>query len=156
MRPLCLASFAMVAAFGTSHAQPTGTPVPTRDLVAALIDTLRDADVEVRTYAATALAAVGTDAVEPLVATLSDKNPAARAAAAYALGQMGAPAAPGTAALVKALKDEVADVRRQSAQAIGRILLAQKPPATSLFQPLPTPPDAAPPPAFPAPEKPRP
>ena len=68
-------------------------------------------------------------------------------------GQMGADAAPAATALVKSLRDSETDVRRQAAQALGRILLAQRLPVIPA-QPLllpPTPP--VPPPVFPS-EKP--
>src|SRR3954462_9224775 len=105
--------------------EPPKLPVPVPDLVKALIDTLKDADGELRIYAGNALAAIGPPAVEALTTTLSDPNRDARAAAAYALGQMGADAAPAATALVKALKDSEIDVRRQSAQALSRIVLSQ-------------------------------
>lgn len=146
MRHLCLSALAIVGLAGEVRPQSPAPPLATRDLIAALIDTLRDTDVEVRTYAAVALAAVGGEAVDPLVTTLTDKNSSARAAAAYALGVMGAPATPGIPPLVKTLKDESSDVRRQAAQALGRILTAQKAPTGTLFQPAPRPPDPLPPP----------
>lgn len=146
VRRLCVTVFVILTLTLPVWSQAPVPPVTTRDLVAALIDTLRDPDVEVRTYGAIALAAVGAEAVDPLVTTLADKNPSARAAAAYSLGVMGAPATPGIAALVKTLKDESTDVRRQAAQALGRILSAQKAPSGTLFQPVPRPPEPLPPP----------
>lgn len=152
MRPFGLTALFVGCLIGDVRSQSPAPPPAVREVVAALIDTLRDNDVEVRTYAAVALAAVGVEAVDPLVAMLTDKNTAARAAAAYALGVMGAPATPSIAALVKILKDDSTDVRRQAAQALGRILTAQKAPSGSLFQPVPRPPDPLPPPpAIPAP-----
>src|SRR5207237_602791 len=84
-----------------------------------LIDALKDADYEVRYYVATALSAIGGDAVDPLIQALEDKLATTRSAAAYALGQLGAVAAPATAALLKALKDTDTDVRRNAALALG-------------------------------------
>ena len=55
------------------QALPPVTPVPTRDVVGALIDALKDADYEVRYYVATALSAIGGDAVDPLIQALEDK-----------------------------------------------------------------------------------
>lgn len=125
-------------------------PVPTPDLVSALIDVLKDTDPEVRINAGNALAAIGAPAVDPLINTLSHRNREARSAAAFALGQMGAEAAPAATALVRALKDADTDVRRHSAQALSRIILAHRIPPG--LMPPPNPP-AVPPPVFPT-EKP--
>jgi len=132
-------------------AQPPEPPkLPVPDLVKALIDTLKDADGEVRIYAGNALAAIGQPAVELLTTTLSDPNRDARAAAAYALGQMGADGAPATTALVKALKDSEIDVRRQAAQALSRIVLSQRLPSLPVQPLLPPPTPPVPPPVFPS------
>jgi hypothetical protein len=144
----------LLATAGRAAAQPPPVgadpkpvlPVPTRDLVPALIDALRDPDSDVRLNAAVALAAVGPDAVESLTAALNDRNPDARAGAAYALGLIGAPAAPATAELIKKLKDDETEVRRQTAQALGRIVAASRYPIVG------TPPTLGPvppPPVFP-------
>jgi HEAT repeat protein len=125
-------------------------PVPTPDLVAALIDVLKDADPEVRINAGNALAAIGSPAVNSLINALNHRNREARSAAAYALGQMGAEAAPAATALVRALKDVDTDVRRQAAQALSRIILAQRIPPALI---PPANPPATPPPVFPT-EKP--
>src|SRR4051812_13645340 len=117
--------------------------VPVRDLVPALIESLHDADADVRQYAAVALAAVGPEAVEPLTSALREKNPDARAAAAYALGLIGAPAVSASAELVKALKDDEREVRRQTALALGRIVTAARYPAAGVpatLAPVPPPP----------------
>lgn len=131
-------------------------PVATKTIVAALIGALQDSDLEVRTNAAVALANVGNDAVEALTATLADRNKDARAAAAYALGQIGGPAASATESLMKALKDEDKEVRRQSAQALSRIIAGTKAQSgeRTLTPPVPIPPGDAPPPIFPS-EKPK-
>ena len=126
-------------------------PVTTRDLITALIESLRDTDSEVRLYAAAALGNIGAEAVAPLTTALQDPTREARAAAAYALGQIGAPARPATPSLMKALKDGEKEVRRQAAQALGRIIAAERMPS-STYATMPTP---APPPVFP-PETPRP
>jgi HEAT repeat protein len=132
-------------------AQPPEPPkLPVPDLVKALIDTLKDADGEVRIYAGNALAAIGQPAVESLTTTLSDPNRDARAAAAYALGQMGADAAPATTALVKSLKDSEIDVRRQAAQALSRIVLSQRLPSLPVQPLLPQLTAPVPPPVFPS------
>ncbi len=155
MRPLRFAVLVAAVAAGRSIAQPPpepptpALPVPTRTLVAALIESLADPDGEVRINAAVALANVGADAVEPLTAALRDKNRDARAAAAYALGQLGGPAAPATEALMRALKDEAAEVRRQAAQALARIVAGTRPQAGEPRPLAPPVPLDVPPPAFP-------
>jgi HEAT repeat protein len=157
MRPLRLALLLAAFAAARTVAQPPpepptpALPVPTRTLVTALIAVLGDLDGEVRLSAAVALANVGAEAVEPLTATLSDKNSDARASAAYGLGLIGGPAAPATEALIKALKDEEREVRRQAAQALARIVAGTKPQSAtgeprSLAPPVPI---DAPPPVFP-------
>lgn len=151
MRPLHLAAVTVLTLVGPVWPQVPTPPLATREIVAALIDTLRDPDVEVRTYSAVALAAVGTEAVDPLIVTLADKNPSARAYAAYSLGVMGSPAAPSIGPLVKTLKDESTDVRRQAAQALSRILSAQKVSTGTLLSPAPRPSEMPPSPMFPAP-----
>jgi HEAT repeat protein len=118
-------------------------PVP--DLVQALTETLKDTDPDARVNAAIALAAIGAPAVDALTAALGDPNRDGRAAAAYSLGVMGADATPAVPTLVKSLKDAEADVRRQAAQALSRILLSQRL-STPGPQVMPPPP---PPPVFP-------
>jgi hypothetical protein len=154
MRPLAL--LVVLTAAARLPAQPppeppTPTlPIPTRTLVTALVESLADADGEVRVNAAVALAYAGADAVEPLIATLKHKNQYARAAAAYGLGQIGGPAAAATEPLLRALKDEDKEVRRQAAQALARIVAGTRPQST-IGEPrlLPPVPIDAPPPAFP-------
>jgi HEAT repeat protein len=139
------------------QAMPPATPVPTREVVAALIDALKDADYEVRYYVATALSTLGSDAVEPLIRALEDKSATTRSAAAYALGQLGPGAAPATAALLKALKDTDTDVRRNAALALGRIIASVRANALVAEPALPPlPPPTAPPPNFPDVRPPRP
>jgi HEAT repeat protein len=147
--PLVLAGLLSVPA-AAQPPEPLKLPMPVPDLVKALIDVLKDADAEVRINAGNALAAIGPSAVEALTTALGDPNRDARSAAAYALGTMGSDAAPAVPSLVKSLKDAETDVRRQSAQALGRILLAQRFPSAPV-QPPPLP--LPPPPVFPS-EKP--
>src|SRR5437868_4811924 len=85
--------------------EPAKLPVPTQELIKALVEVLKDADAEVRINSANALGAIGPPAVDALTAALGDPNRDARAAAAYALGQMGSDGSPAAAALIKALKD---------------------------------------------------
>jgi HEAT repeat protein len=120
-------------------------PLPVPDLVRALVEALKDTDPEARIGAGNALAAIGAPAVDALTAALAEPNHDGRAAAAYALGVMGADATPAIPALVKALKDAEADVRRQAAQGLSRILISQR--VTTSGQPIVLPPP--PPPVFP-------
>jgi HEAT repeat protein len=150
MRALAVIVLMEVVAGGAVAQTPEPPKLPVPDLVKALIDTLKDADGEVRIYSGNALAAIGPPAVEALTTTLSDPNRDARAAAAYALGQMGADAAPATAALVKALKDSEIDVRRQAAQALSRIVLSQRLPTIPIQPLLPLQQPSVPPPVFPS------
>ena len=152
MRPLAFTIFLTIAGQVPSQPPDPPTPVlpiPTRDVVAALIESLGDADPEVRQNAAVSLAYAGTDAVEPLTNTLRGANHDARAAAAYALGQIGGPAAPATPALVKALKDDDKEVRRQASQALGRIIAGTRPQPSEQRPLTPPVPVDAPPPVFP-------
>lgn len=159
MRPFQISLFLIAFNAGRLPAQPPPDgpgpilPIPTRIVVAGLIESLSDSDPEVRQNAAVSLSSVGADAVRALTDTLGGTNRDARAAAAYALGQIGGPAAPATEALLKALKDEDKDVRRQAAQSLGRIVAGAKP-APPEPKPLAPPvPVDSPPPVFPS-EKP--
>jgi hypothetical protein len=153
MRPLAIVLF--LTAAGRLSAQPPPDPptpvlpIPTRTVVAALIESLSDSDPEVRQNAAVSLSNVGAEAVEALTNTLRGTNRDARAAAAYALGQIGGPAAPASEALVKALKDEEKEVRRQAAQALGRIVAGARPQSGEQRQLIPPMPLDAPAPVFP-------
>ena len=140
--------FVMCLALPCTAAQPPGSlklPMPVPDLVQALTETLKDTDPDARVNAAIALAAIGAPAVDALTAALGDPNRDGRAAAAYSLGVMGGEATPAVPTLVKSLKDAEADVRRQAAQALSRILLSQRL-STPGPQVVPPPP---PPPVFP-------
>jgi len=68
------------------------------------------------------------------------------------LGQIGGPAAAATEPLMRALKDEDREVRRQAAQALARIVAGTKPSSAATSEPrslTPPVPIDAPPPAFP-------
>ena len=95
-----------------------------KELVAALIDNLDDADAEVRQAVAMALGKVGRQAVSPLVGVLKDKDKSAslRANAAYALGQIGSSAQEALPELTKALKEKDKELRKRAAYAIGNIV----------------------------------
>jgi HEAT repeat protein len=122
--------------------EPLKLPLPLTDLVKSLVETLKDTDADARVNAGIALAAIGSPAVDALTAALGESNRDARAAAAYALGVMGADATPAMPTLVRALKDVEADVRRQAAQALSRILLSQRrsPSGATVVVPPPPPP----------------
>src|SRR5262245_27106821 len=96
------------------------------DVVGPLVAALREPDVEVRSYSAYALAAIGAPAVEPIIKMLDDPDHVARAGAAYALGQFGQVAAPAKEKLLRALKDQDRDVRRQAAYALSKLLTAER------------------------------
>jgi hypothetical protein len=131
----------LVALAATAWAQPkepptppAGVPEPTapygppslareyKELIPSLIDALKDTDPEVRQHTAMALAALGREALAALTKALEDPVKEKRAAAAYALGQMGYNAHDAVPALLKALKDDEAVVRRSASQAINRVL----------------------------------
>jgi hypothetical protein len=128
------------------QARPVPPPVANDDaVIPALIEVLRDNDQDTRQYAAMALAAMGSRAVEPLIGALKDKSRERRAAAAYALGQIGPPARAAIPALVQTLKDDSPTVRRQAAYALSRIVGADN--ANAIIQS----PPGAPEPMFPQP-----
>lgn len=115
-----------------------GVQVPDPPVIPTLMNTLRDPDLETRSYAATALAALGEQVVAPLMESLKDKDRNARAGAAYALSQLGVAAGPAKPLLLAALKDEDKDVRRQAAYALSRLLTAERdrPVATTAPEPV--------------------
>ena len=77
--------------------------------VAALSESLKDADPVVRLQTCRALAYMGAqakDAVLPLTQSLNDPEKAVREGAAAALGQIGEPAAPAVPALIQMLRGQ--------------------------------------------------
>jgi HEAT repeat protein len=109
--------------FGAAAMATSAQPVPTDDqVIATLIDALKDTDPDVRTNLSAALAKFGAVAVEPLVKALKDDSAGRRAGAAYALGQLGSQAKPALPQLLELLKDEQVEVRRQVSFAISRIV----------------------------------
>ena len=116
MRRLCLA--VSIALVGSVRADSP----PPDPLVTALIETLGDADQEVRQNAGIALGSVGPRAVPSLLAVLGDGNPNRRAGAAYALGRIGHGSREAVPALASALRDKDVNVRRQASLALGRVL----------------------------------
>jgi hypothetical protein len=95
-----------------------------KELVAALIEVLDDADADVRQEVAAALGKVGRQAVSPLLGILKDKekSAAARANAAFALGHVGPQAQEAIPELTKALKEKDKDLRKRAAFALGNIV----------------------------------
>lgn len=93
-----------------------------KDLIPSLIEALKDTEADVRLGAAHALASLGKEAVPSLMETLSHKDKNLRAFAIYALGQAGKPAGPAIPLLIKAIKDEDKEVRRQAVGALQKII----------------------------------
>src|SRR6266568_1958210 len=134
--PALLIAFAAISV--AQPAEPPRTPSPPpfgppgpygesmaqhyKDLIPSLLDALKDTDSEVRQHTAMALASLGHEAIGPLTKALEDPVKEKRAGAAYALGQMGYNAHEAIPALLKALKDDEALVRRSASQAISRVL----------------------------------
>jgi len=87
--------------------------------VEGLIRALKDEDYWVRWRAAESLGRIGDKrAVEPLIEILNDTNYMVQTEVAWALRQIREPA---VKPLIKALKDEVSDVRMRAAEALGKI-----------------------------------
>jgi hypothetical protein len=94
-----------------------------KELVPALLASLKDTDKDVRQYAAGALARVGKEAIEPLLEMLKSNDKAQRANAAYVLGLIGAASQEeALPLLIKALKDSDRHVRIRAAFAIERLV----------------------------------
>jgi HEAT repeat protein len=100
---------------------PSALP-PDEVVIKRLVESLKDGDPEVRTYLAVTIAKFGSAAVEPLVAALKDNRSEKRAGAAYTLGQLGVMAKSAVPQLLELLDDADANVRRQSAYALSRIV----------------------------------
>jgi hypothetical protein len=102
-----------------------GRPESYKDLIPVLIDSLKDADGDIRTNAAAALSSIGQEAIEPMLDILKDKNEDkdVRANIVQILGDMGFNANDALPVLMKCLKDKNEDkeVRKRSAFAIQRI-----------------------------------
>lgn len=86
-----------------------------------LIAALDGADSHLCYAAALALAQLGKPAVSPLTAALGTAKPQARAYIAFALAKLGPDAVSARPALEQALKDADARVRRNAADALGRL-----------------------------------
>lgn len=85
------------------------------EAVPALIATLHEPDIQLRSDAATALARIGVPAFQQLTIALADVDPGVRNFAAYALGQMGAAAEAATPNLIGDFSDTNRDVRASAA-----------------------------------------
>lgn len=97
------------------------------DAVSALCEALKDADPDVRRWAATALEWIGKDAgqaVPNLIDAMRDSDWAVREWAAKALGSIGLEAKPALAALTEALLDEEPNVREAASEALDQIRFA--------------------------------
>jgi len=104
-----------ISAFlGFSELGPLAKPA-----VPALIDLL--ADEEISVDATRALAAIGSEAVEPLISALTNRNPKIRFGAIAALGGMGSDARQAVPALSRSLRDEQITVRLAAAEALKKI-----------------------------------
>ena len=107
---------------GFPFAQAKKAELP-KELIPALIESLKDKEKDVRQYAAGSLARLGKDAVGPLIDLLKGKDRAQKANAAYVLGQIGEGAREeALPLLIKALKDDAKEVRIRAAFAIERMV----------------------------------
>jgi len=99
--------------------------------IAPLLDALKGRDESGRRHAAEALAEIGEPAVDILKTELTNTHSSVRKHAAAALGIIGLPQAVralgkirdkrAVRALISAQKDDVVEVRREAAEALGRI-----------------------------------
>jgi HEAT repeat protein len=90
-----------------------------KDLLHLLTDVLGSDEVSVRWKAAVALTEMGSAAVESLLECLSDSRAWVRSSAAWVLGNIGdARAVP---VLRQYLEDPSADVRKETAEALGKL-----------------------------------
>jgi hypothetical protein len=92
-----------------------------KELVPALMKALKDSDPATAQAAATALGNLGSDALPALTEALQGKDKVLRARAALALGKLGRDGESAVAVLLKALEDEVVEVRREAARALAAI-----------------------------------
>ncbi|MBC8100716.1 MAG: HEAT repeat domain-containing protein, partial [Armatimonadetes bacterium] len=89
--------------------------------VPALAHLLASGNLDVRNSAAYALAQIGEPSISALTGALQGVSTAARIPAANALREIGRAAAPAVPALIVALNDPDADVRRAVARALERM-----------------------------------
>ena len=94
---------------------------PADGKVAALVETLADADPFVAGAAAEALARIGAESVPALAGALGDPRESVRQGAAIALGKLGREGREAVPALVRALRDPKENVRWCAANALNAI-----------------------------------
>ena len=111
------------------------------DVIDAFIGTLGDKQVDVAAIAENALAQIGESAVKPLIRAL--ENDASRIGAATTLGRIGAPAKAAIPALVTALGDKSAEVRREVLYALAAIGPDSRQALAAVVRSLASDPDAA-------------
>ena len=92
-----------------------------KELVPALIKSLRDSDQEVAHAAVTALGNLGGDALPALIEALQAKDKTLRCRAAMALGKLRSADQSAVNALLSALEDEEVEVRREAARALAAV-----------------------------------
>jgi len=93
-----------------------------RQLIGVLVQSLDDADGEVRQNIAIALANLGEVALPALVEALTNQSAERRMGAAMAIGQIRPAAKSAVPALVKAMKDSNEGVRRQASYSLSRMV----------------------------------
>jgi HEAT repeat protein len=94
---------------------------PAIDTLPALMDALRDREANVRAAAALALAKLGPAAVPSLIGGLDHVAPEVRVGSAFALGGMGTAARRGIDPLLRAVRDEDAQVSMAAVVALASI-----------------------------------
>jgi HEAT repeat protein len=102
--------------------KPSSKKKSSAAIIKKLVNNLGSQDGQVRVRARKSLVAIGRQAVKPLVKTLASKKEWVRWEAAKTLGQIGDPTA--TQALIKALEDNMFDVRWLAAE--GLIYIGSK------------------------------
>jgi HEAT repeat protein len=90
------------------------------DLVHLLTEVLGSDEMSVRWKAAVALSEIGPPAVQDLIECLSDMRAYVRSSAAWVLGNIGDQRA--TPALQRNLEDPSPDVRKEAAEALGKLV----------------------------------
>ena len=144
--PVIMCSEVLFFALGSLVSPVMTVPSPFRsepppkddEVITALIESLGDADGEVRQNIAVALANLGQRGVPRLIEALGDDTMERRAGAAQALGQIRPVPKAAVPALLKTLKDENELVRRHVSYALSRIVGRDA--AAALSMPVPLPP----------------
>lgn len=121
-----------------------------KELVPALVNSLKDIDNEVVQAAAQGLSILGNDALPALIESLQSKEEVQRANAALVIGKMGPFAQSAIPALIKCLQDRDVQVRREAARALAALVVEAPSPRVASEWPdltLPVPPSLIPVPA---------